>query len=52
MELETVCDNCGTVLDGVIYRNKIQITPCPSCLDDASDKGYDQGLAEGREEES
>ena len=52
MELEIVCDNCGKNLDGAISRNRIQITPCKDCLDDASDKSYDQGLKEGREEES
>ena len=45
------CGSCDADLgDGQVLDGKLYIDPCEKCLSAMKDEGYDEGLADGREE--
>lgn len=49
---DIVCKECGENLE-VIEDGKhdiLRIVPCPCCIEEAHDNGYNEGLEDGRDE--
>lgn len=58
VDIEIYCADCGRGICDLATptytkgrgQPAFQITPCPKCLDAAREKGWEEGLKEGREE--
>lgn len=55
--LSVACDQCGEELEvACLASNRrhedmvLRVTPCPKCLAEAKDKGYDEGHDAGYED--
>jgi hypothetical protein len=50
VEISVYCNECGTGLCGytTVKGHKIYIDPCPNCLNERQELGYNQGFENAR----
>jgi hypothetical protein len=50
MQLDMVCDKCGTAIEGKMDKWGVRVEPCEICIQTAKDIGYDDGYTQGYDE--
>lgn len=43
VEIEVKCNECERSLDAHLYNTEIHVEPCPDCLEEAEEKGFQRG---------
>ena len=51
-KIRVICFNCGRTIDtDVLYSSdnsfEVRIRPCPDCIKEAKEEGYDEGIMAG-----
>lgn len=42
IEIEVICDGCGGALLVIVRGNVFKVAPCPMCVIDGYNDGYDE----------
>lgn len=54
VDFEVWCENCGKGICHLVTTKgqKVYVEPCPTCLEEKRQGGYDDGYADGKEDGS